>query len=85
MIATGLDWRALTISVLVGGRERQSYPASDMMLSPPKVVSLLSQDITLDPGDVIACGTSLGARPIKAGNAVDVVIDGIGSLAVTIA
>lgn len=85
VIATDLDWRALTITVLVGGRERQSYPANDMILSPPEVVSLLSQDMTLDPGDVIACGTSLGARPIKAGNEVTVMIEGIGSLAVTMA
>jgi 2-keto-4-pentenoate hydratase/2-oxohepta-3-ene-1,7-dioic acid hydratase in catechol pathway len=39
--------------------------------------------MTLNPGDVIACGTSLGAGPIKPGMAVDVVIDGIGSLGVT--
>jgi 2-keto-4-pentenoate hydratase/2-oxohepta-3-ene-1,7-dioic acid hydratase in catechol pathway len=39
--------------------------------------------MTLEPGDVIACGTSLGARPVKAGQVVEVVIDGIGSVGVT--
>lgn len=83
VIATGLDWRELTIRTLVNGRERQSYPASDMIFSPAQIVSKLSQDMTLMPGDIIACGTSLGARPVKAGMAVDVVIEGIGTLGVT--
>ncbi|MFZ5964574.1 fumarylacetoacetate hydrolase family protein [Thalassococcus sp. BH17M4-6] len=84
VIETDLDWRALTIRVLVNERERQSYPASDMILPPERIVSALSQDMTLNPGDLIACGTSIGARPVKAGMAVDVVIDGIGQVGVTL-
>lgn len=84
-IATGLDWRDLTIRTLVNGRERQSYPAADMIFSPAEIVHHLSQDMTLMPGDVIAVGTSLGARPVKAGDVVAVVIDGIGSVEVTMA
>ncbi len=79
-IATGLDWRSLTIRTLLGGRERQTYPASDMILSPARIISLLSRDMTLRPGDLIACGTSLGALPMRAGMVVEVVIDGIGTL-----
>ena len=71
--------------MLVNGRERQSYPASDMIMSPPDIVSALSRDMTLRPGDVIACGTSIGARPVKNGDQVDVVIEGIGTLGVTMA
>lgn len=85
VVAAGLDWRELTVKVLVGGRERQSYAASDMFMGPAEIVSRLSRDTTLMPGDVIACGTSLGARPVKAGDAVAVVIDGIGELPVTMA
>ena len=85
VVATGLDWRALTIRVLVNGRERQSYPAGDMIMAPELLVSRLSADMTLEPGDVIACGTSLGAAPVRAGQTVEVVIDGIGTLPVTMA
>ncbi|WP_284265370.1 fumarylacetoacetate hydrolase family protein [Roseicyclus amphidinii] len=83
VIETDVDWATLTVTVNVDGRERQSYPAADMILSPPEVVQLLSRDMTLNPGDVIACGTSLGARPVKAGQVVEVVIEGIGALPVT--
>jgi 2-keto-4-pentenoate hydratase/2-oxohepta-3-ene-1,7-dioic acid hydratase in catechol pathway len=36
--------------------------------------------MTLEPGDVILCGTSLGVLPMKAGSEVEVQIEGIGSL-----
>jgi len=83
VIETEVDWSALTIKVLVNERERQSYPAADMILPPEQIVSCLSHDMTLNPGDLIACGTSIGARPVKPGMVVEVVIDGIGNLGVT--
>lgn len=79
-IATGLDANTLTVRTLVDGQERQNYPVSDMIFPPLKLVSLISQDMTLLPGDVITCGTSLGAGSLKPGNTVEVVIDGIGRL-----
>jgi 2-keto-4-pentenoate hydratase/2-oxohepta-3-ene-1,7-dioic acid hydratase in catechol pathway len=84
-IATGLDWRDLTIRTRLGGRERQNYPASDMIFSPPAIISLISREMTLHPGDVIACGTSLGALPMRPGMVVEVEIDGIGVLRNTMA
>jgi len=36
--------------------------------------------MTLEPGDLIACGTSLGVLPMRPGTVVEVVIDGIGTL-----
>jgi len=79
-IVTGLDWRTLHVRTLLNGRERQNYPVSDMIFSPPAIISRLSREMTLEPGDLIACGTSLGALPMRAGMVVEVVIDGIGVL-----
>lgn len=80
VIATGLDPAGLTVRTSVNGRERQSYPIADMVFSPLQLVSLISRDITLVPGDIISCGTSLGVGPLKPGNTVEVTIDGIGTL-----
>ena len=55
-------------------------PAADMVFSPAEIVSRLSHDMTLEPGDLITCGTSLGVLPMKAGNTVEVEIDGVGVL-----
>jgi 2-keto-4-pentenoate hydratase/2-oxohepta-3-ene-1,7-dioic acid hydratase in catechol pathway len=80
-VAVGLDPHSLVVRTRVNGRERQNYPVSDMIFGPASLVERLSRDMTLEPGDVIACGTSLGALPVKAGTLVEVEIDGIGVLA----
>ncbi len=80
-IATGLDPASLTVRTLVNGKERQNYQVSDMIFPPARIVSLISRDIVLEPGDVIACGTSLGAGVMRPGTRVEIVIDGIGTLA----
>ena len=80
VIATGLDPMTLTIRTILNGQERQNYPVADMIFPPAKLVSLISQDMTLEPGDVIACGTSIGLGSMKAGSDVSIIIDGIGEL-----
>lgn len=80
VIATGLDPAGLSVRALVNGRERQNYPVSDLVFSALELVSLLSRDLTLEPGDVIACGTSLGVGALKPGTTVEIEIAGIGVL-----
>jgi ketopantoate reductase/2-keto-4-pentenoate hydratase/2-oxohepta-3-ene-1,7-dioic acid hydratase in catechol pathway len=81
VIVTGLDPTKLSIRTILNGKERQNYPVSDMFFPPHKLVSMLSRDMTLMPGDVIACGTSLGAGPMaEAENTIEIAIDGIGTL-----
>lgn len=79
-VATGLDADQLTIKTCLNGRERQHYAVTDMFFGPAALVSQLSRNMTLEPGDVIACGTSLGVAPMKSGQTVDVTIEGIGTL-----
>jgi 2-keto-4-pentenoate hydratase/2-oxohepta-3-ene-1,7-dioic acid hydratase in catechol pathway len=80
VIATGLEASTLIVRTLVNGRERQSYPAADMIFSPPEIVSQLSRELTLEAGDLIACGTSIGVGVLRPGSSVVVSIDGIGAL-----
>ncbi len=80
VVATGLDPMQLSIRTVLNDQERQSYPVADMVFPPAKLVSLISQDMTLDPGDVGACGTSAGLGSMKPGSTVSVTIDGIGTL-----
>ncbi|MDH5512911.1 MAG: fumarylacetoacetate hydrolase family protein [Gammaproteobacteria bacterium] len=80
VIAVDVDPLELTVKTLVDGKERQNYPVSDMIFKPAQIVSLISRDMTLFPGDVISCGTSVGVGSMKPGCKVEVVIDGIGTL-----
>jgi 2-keto-4-pentenoate hydratase/2-oxohepta-3-ene-1,7-dioic acid hydratase in catechol pathway len=85
VIATGFKSAEVNLITRLDGVERQNYPLSDMIFSPHELVSRISHDVSLLPGDVIACGTSLGVGSIKDGVTVEVNIDGIGSLLNTLA
>ncbi len=75
-IVTDLDPATASVRTVLNGAERQNYPLSDMIFPPAKLVALLSQDMTLNPGDLIACGTSIGVGSMKEPrNEVDVSID----------
>ncbi len=81
VIATGLDPMGLSVRTVLNGQERQNYPVSDMIFPPLRLTSLISHDMTLYPGDVIACGTSLGVGSMKEpSNTIEVSIEGIGAL-----
>ena len=81
VIATGLDPSVLHVRTILNSQERQNYPVSDMIFPPAKLVSLISRDMTLMPGDVIACGTSVGVGTMKEPtNSIEVSIDGVGTL-----
>ena len=45
-----------------------------------QLVSLISQDMSLKPGDIILCGTSVGVGSMKPGSTVEIDIVGIGKL-----
>jgi 2-keto-4-pentenoate hydratase/2-oxohepta-3-ene-1,7-dioic acid hydratase in catechol pathway len=85
VIATNFDGAATHVVARLDGVERQNYPLSDMIFGPHELVSRISHDVSLLPGDVIACGTSIGVGSIKDGVTVEIQIDGIGSLRNTLA
>ena len=81
VIAAGLDLGGLSVRTEVNGVERQNYSLDDMIFPPAQLVSALSRDMTLLPGDLICCGTSLGVGSLKDGaSTVSVTIEGIGTL-----
>jgi len=80
VVASGLDPATLVVRTILNGSVRQDYPISDMLFSVAQLVSLISQDMTLNPGDIILCGTSVGVGSMKPGSIVEVEIAGIGRL-----
>lgn len=81
VITAGVDPARLVVRTILNGVERQNYPISDMIFSAQQLVSKISHDMTLLPGDLIACGTSVGVGVMKEPvNTVTVAIGGIGEL-----
>jgi len=81
VVTTGLDPAQLVVKTTLNGSMRQEFPISDMRFSVAQLVHKISSDMTLYPGDVILCGTSLGVGSMKPGSHIEVEIAGVGTLA----
>ena len=79
-IETELDPSDLEVVSRVNGELRQKGRTSEMTLSPARLVSHISQTITLLPGDVVLTGTPPGVGPLEPGDTVEVEIERIGVL-----
>ena len=71
----------------VNGKTMQDSNTSDMIFSTQRIIAVLSEFMTLSPGDVIVTGTPSGVaharKPpawMKAGDTVEVEVEGIGVL-----
>jgi 2-keto-4-pentenoate hydratase/2-oxohepta-3-ene-1,7-dioic acid hydratase in catechol pathway len=78
----------LRIMTRVNGETMQDSNTSDLIFSTARTIALLSEFMTLEPGDVIATGTPSGVaharKPppwMKAGDRVEVEVEKIGVLA----
>ena len=79
-IETELDPSDVEIVSRVNGELRQKGRTSEMTLSPARLISHISQTITLLPGDVVLTGTPPGVGPLEPGDTVEVEIERIGVL-----
>ena len=82
------DPQNLSIVTKVNGEIRQNSSTKHMMFPVADIISIVSQYVTLEPGDVILTGTPEGVgqgmnppKYLKAGDEVKVSIEGIGTLA----
>lgn len=80
VIAQEIEPGGLLVQTFVNGEMRQEGHTSDLIFPVSKLVSFISQVMTLNPGDVVATGTPSGIGPVTDGEVVTVVVQGIGSL-----
>lgn len=81
----------LRIMTRVNGQVMQDSTTGDMIFKVPRLIAILSEVMTLEPGDVIATGTPSGVgyartppRFLAPGDVVEVEIEGLGVLRNTI-
>jgi 2-keto-4-pentenoate hydratase/2-oxohepta-3-ene-1,7-dioic acid hydratase in catechol pathway len=82
-MVTGLrevDVANLEVACQVNGKLRQAGRTSEMVFSPAELIAYTSSIMTLEPGDVIMTGTPEGVGPLKAGDVVEIQVEGIGVL-----
>lgn len=77
----------LNIQTLVNGEIRQDSNTENFIFPVEEIISVLSQGMTLEPGDIIATGTPAGVgkgykppRFLKSGDMIEITIEEIGTL-----
>lgn len=68
------------LSSRINGETKQSSTIDHMLHNVPKLISYISHNMTLLPGDVILTGTPAGITQIVSGDIVECEIEGIGTL-----
>lgn len=71
----------LTVETRLNGEVKQHGTTLDLIFDIPTLLRHITAAITLLPGDVIPTGTPAGVAPMKAGDRVEVSVQGIGTLA----
>jgi 2-keto-4-pentenoate hydratase/2-oxohepta-3-ene-1,7-dioic acid hydratase in catechol pathway len=79
-IETELDPGTLRVESYLGGVRKQSGTTADLVFSVYELLAFISKVMTLLPGDVIATGTPSGIGPMRVGDHIEIVVEGIGRL-----
>jgi 2-keto-4-pentenoate hydratase/2-oxohepta-3-ene-1,7-dioic acid hydratase in catechol pathway len=79
-IETDINPQELELILRLNGEEVQRVNTRDMLFTFAEIVSCLSQQVTLHPGDLVFSGTAAVTSAIKPGDVVEVEIPGIGML-----
>ena len=79
-LVRGVSWENKNIRTWINGELRQSGNTSNMVFGVPKIISFVSEFMTLNPGDVILTGSPAGTSALKAGDRIKIEIDELGSL-----
>lgn len=69
-----------SVRCLRNGATKQDGHTRDLIFDLAAIVAYVSRVMTLEPGDLIATGTPEGVGPVVAGDVVEIVIEGVGTL-----
>ena len=79
-VVAGLNYDDLRLQLRLNGKVMQDTRTKDMIHNVAKTVSVISQHVTLHPGDLIFTGTPGETSAIKSGDVVEVELEGVGVL-----
>jgi 2-keto-4-pentenoate hydratase/2-oxohepta-3-ene-1,7-dioic acid hydratase in catechol pathway len=79
-IVQGLDYNDLLVQSRLNGAVVQSQRTSDLIFPVDTIVNYVSRFVTLVPGDIIYTGTPGTTKAMKAGDVIEIEIEGVGVL-----
>ena len=80
LVETKIDPNELNIQLFQNGQLRQNSNTKQLIFKPHELVSFISTNLTLLPGDVILTGTPSGIGSIQSGDRLEVRIQGLAPL-----
>lgn len=83
-VETKIDPHDLTIQLFQNGQLRQNSNTRQLIFNCFRLVSFISTNLTLLPGDVILTGTPSGVGPIQSGDRLEARIQGLAPLVNTV-
>lgn len=83
-VETKMDPHKLTIQLFQNGQLRQNSLTGQLIFNCFELVSFISTNMTLLPGDIILTGTPSGVGPIQSGDRLEVRIQGMAPLVNTV-
>ena len=83
-VETKIDPSELNIQLFQNGQLRQNSNTKQLIFNPYHLVSFISTNMTLLPGDVILTGTPSGVGPIQTGDRLEARIQGMAPLNVRV-
>ncbi|MBI4191069.1 MAG: fumarylacetoacetate hydrolase family protein [Betaproteobacteria bacterium] len=79
-VATQLDAANAEIGYFVNGKPADTLKLKEAMFDIGRCLAFISRIMTLMPGDIVTTGRRTGFQRIKAGDRIDVTIEGVGTL-----
>ena len=73
-------WAGVGVETKVNGEVRQQGNTRDFIFPLDVIIRYIAEVMTLLPGDLIATGTPKGVGPVVAGDAIEISVDGAGTL-----
>ena len=83
-VETKIDPHDLTLQLFQNGQLRQNSSTNQLIFDCYQLVSFISTNMTLLPGDIILTGTPSGVGPIESGDRLEVRIQGMSPLVNTV-
>jgi 2-keto-4-pentenoate hydratase/2-oxohepta-3-ene-1,7-dioic acid hydratase in catechol pathway len=80
VLVRGLNFEKLLLQGRLNGEIVQKQFTSDLLFDPATIVSYISRNVTLQPGDLVFTGTPGSTRKMKPGDFFEVELEGVGVL-----
>jgi len=68
------------VRLWLNGEKRQDSDDDELVFDVGRAISEVSTFLTLEPGDIVAMGTTVGVGPLSDGDTVEIEVEGVGRL-----